>query len=249
MYGYIYLTQNTITGDVYVGKHKAPMYNPNYYGSGKTIRSQLATYGRSAFTNTILATANTKDELNQLERQFVRQYKQQYPRQCINIAAGGDGGDTFSGKPSNEKTEFISKMTNINKARCSTPEFKQAAAKRMTDQYKSPAARRSQSEKIRKAWSNPELRIAQSARLKAHFETHKKDQSYLHKSCVMELNGIAITFQSVKALRQYLTDQFHYTPDRRTFHKLMENGKNNIPFKPFHKTKYAALAGMRIYYE
>lgn len=29
----------------------------------------------------------------------------------------------------------------------------------------------------------------------------------------------------------------------------MTNGANGIPFKPFHKTKYAALAGMRIYYE
>lgn len=37
MYGYIYMTTNKITGSLYVGKHKAPKYDPRYLGSGACI--------------------------------------------------------------------------------------------------------------------------------------------------------------------------------------------------------------------
>lgn len=66
MYGYIYMTTNKITGSLYVGKHKAPKYDPRYLGSGACICKELEQYGPSAFCNEMLAIANSKDELNEI---------------------------------------------------------------------------------------------------------------------------------------------------------------------------------------
>lgn len=249
MYGYVYATKNTITGSIYVGKHKSPTYDPHYYGSGKQIRAELKTYGTQAMQNQMLATADTKQELNQLEQRYVQLFKQQFGTACINIAKGGDGGDTFSDRPVNEKQEFVTKMTTINQTRCATSEFKTKIAAATSLRYTDPTERQKQSERIRKAWSDPNRKHAQSQRLTQYYATHKKDQSYLHKPCVLSLNGSELTFPSVQSLCDYLTKTYSYTPSHKTFRKLMADGAAGKPFKPFHKNKYAALAGMRIYHQ
>lgn len=44
MYGYIYMTTNKVTGSLYVGKHKAPKYDPSYLGSGACICKEVGQY-------------------------------------------------------------------------------------------------------------------------------------------------------------------------------------------------------------
>lgn len=249
MYGYIYMTTNKITGSLYVGKHKAAKYDPRYLGSGARIRQELAQYGPSAFDNEILAIANSKDELNKLEKGWIAKIHSAFPDKCINFALGGDGGNNYAYAPPEMMEKFVKKMAEINRQRCSTPEFKANQAKNMQIRYQDTAARACQSKVVREAWSAPQLREQQSKRLKNYYSSHKKDQSYLHKPCTFSLNGMVRHFDSVKELREFLTNEYCYTPDRRVFHKLMEDGARSIPYKPFHKNKFMQLAGMRICYD
>ena len=57
-----------------------------------------------------------------------------------------------------------------------------------------------------------ELRKEQSQRLKEYYKSNKKDQSYLYKGCIFELNGNSIEFESVKSLRKYLKNTYDYKP-------------------------------------
>lgn len=249
MIGYIYKTTNLINNKMYIGKHECKIYDSSYYGSGKNIISAIKKYGIKNFKNEILDTAETIEELNQLEIYYISVYKEKYKKNCYNIAKGGDGGNTLLHKSIEEKQLFVNKMTEINKKRCSSEEFKKRISIAVKKRYEDQNVRKEHSEKIRKSWSNLELREQQSKKIKSYYEEHTKDCSCNYKSCIFELNDNKKYFQSVKDLRLFLTTEYNYTPDRRTFKKLMEDGVNNIPFAPYHKNKYKKLYGMLIYYE
>lgn len=249
MIGYIYKTTNLVNNKCYIGKHESSEYDPKYFGSGKILRRAIDKYGIHNFVNEVIDTANTYDELNDKEKHYITQYKDLYGDNCYNIANGGDGGDVFKYSTPEEKQIFVDKMTAINKERCNTEEFRKRISEATKKRYSDEEERRIHSEKVREIWSNEELRKRQSNTLKEYYSVHKHDCSFNYIPCVFELGDIKIEFESVKALRSFLIDEYQYNPDRRTFKKLMENGKNGIPYKPFHKsnTKLQRLNGMLIY--
>lgn len=55
MYGYIYKTTNLVNGKIYVGQHKAAIFEPNnYMGSGKILHSAIQKYGIDAFRQELI---------------------------------------------------------------------------------------------------------------------------------------------------------------------------------------------------
>ncbi len=249
MIGYIYKTTNLINKKCYIGKHQSPEYDAKYFGSGKILRRAIKKYGIENFVNEIIDTANTEEELNDKEKYYIKYYKEYLGKDCYNLANGGDGGDVFKYQSPEEKELFISKMTDINRQRCNTEEFKQKLSKATKERYSNPEERKIHSEKIKKVWSNPKLRRNQSEKLKEYYSNHKHDCSFNYIPCVFKLNDIEIQFDSIKDLREYLIKEYQYNPDRRTFNKLMELGRQGIPYKPFHKNneKLQRLKGMLIY--
>lgn len=233
---------------MYIGKHHATEYDKNYLGSGRTLKKAIKKYGKQNFENEVLFEACTIEELNEQEKHYIKQYKEKYGSVCYNIASGGDGGDTISGMSEEDRMKFIDKMTEINRERCSSDEFKQRISLANKRRYADPEERKRHSEKVKATWADPELRKRHGEYIRNYFKIHKKDGSYMFKSCVFELNNQIIHFESVKSLCEFLTREYNYTPCRYTFMKLMEEGKNRIPFKPFHKNKHGNLTGMMIYY-
>lgn len=67
MYGYIYLTENLINFRCYIGKHKAETFDIKYKGSGTILESAFKKYGFENFISTVIQTAETEEELNNLE--------------------------------------------------------------------------------------------------------------------------------------------------------------------------------------
>lgn len=98
MYGYIYITTNTVNGKYYIGKHKAEAYDPNYFGSGIALTNAMKKYGKDKFVNAMLDIAESLDELNKKEKEYIKLYDSQH--KGYNIAPGGDGGEVW-GEPSN----------------------------------------------------------------------------------------------------------------------------------------------------
>lgn len=249
MIGYIYKTTNLINNKVYIGKHISSTHDNTYYGSGKIIKRAINKYGIENFSNEIIDTAETLEELNEKEKMHIQQYKDLHKSNCYNIASGGDGGNTLIYKSEQEVEAFRKKMTKINRARCSTSSFKQALSKATKERYRNEIIRSLHSEKIREVWSNPTLRMSQSDRLKNYYNGKERDCSFNYIPCIFELGEIRYQFKSIKDLREFLISEYDYNPDRRTFNRLMEQSKQGIKYVPYHKNneKLQRLKGMLIY--
>jgi group I intron endonuclease len=91
MIGYIYRTTNKINGKTYIGKKHKQIFVDSYYGSGIVISSAIKKYGKENFEVVLIATADSLEDLNLLERQFILNEHPKY-----NLAPGGDGGDIIS---------------------------------------------------------------------------------------------------------------------------------------------------------
>ncbi len=60
MYGYIYLTTNSVNGKIYIGQKKSKKFlGDSYLGSGKRLRSAILSYGREVFYVKMIDTAET----------------------------------------------------------------------------------------------------------------------------------------------------------------------------------------------
>lgn len=120
MYGYIYLTHDSLNNKFYIGQHKfvnikfikpnnrfdkyyLDMYekshgfrlfyiDPKYIGSGTYLKRAIKKYGKENFyIADILGIADSKWELDDLEQFFIRDYRQRN-YDLYNIAKGGRGG-------------------------------------------------------------------------------------------------------------------------------------------------------------
>lgn len=120
MYGYIYLTHDSLNNKFYVGQHKWEKYemtkyknsftksfeqskgfrlfniDPKYIGSGTYLKRAINKYGKKYFyILDILAVADTKWELDDLEMEYIKYYRH-LGYKLYNISDGGSGGITHN---------------------------------------------------------------------------------------------------------------------------------------------------------
>ena len=119
MYGYIYKVTNKLNGLIYIGKRKSSRFIESYFGSGKLIKEAVALYGVHNFILEKIQEAETKDELDELEKYYIDYYNSTDRSIGYNITCGGDGGDTFSNAPQEAKDERVRKMSQVSKDRVS----------------------------------------------------------------------------------------------------------------------------------
>lgn len=246
MYGYIYKSVNKINDHIYIGKKTSESFDPTYYGSGKQLKTELKDYGKDVYEVSMIKPADSKEELEKYEKQCIKECKEQYGFDCINRAEGGEGGNVHLHDTPEEHQKFIDKMTMINKMRCQSEEFKQAARIRMKKRYASLESRQKHSAKLRKSWEGEEIRKAQSNRLKEYYKTHKKDNSYLDKPCAMELNGEVLKFNSQKELKAHLKSEYNVEFPNPRFKQLLDSSEEFIPFHK-NKSNLKKITGMKLY--
>jgi hypothetical protein len=103
-YGYVYKTTNLLNGKVYVGQRKGE-FDANYYGSGFILKQAIRKEGVNNFKIEVMGYNITKEQQNELERQFISECRKVLGRENVyNITDGGEG---FVGK---HTKETISKM-------------------------------------------------------------------------------------------------------------------------------------------
>lgn len=75
-YFYVYVTENTKTGEFYIGSRvsdKDPLTCPDgYLGSGKNIDAAIKELGRNSFQKTILEVCNSIKEAREIERELIK---------------------------------------------------------------------------------------------------------------------------------------------------------------------------------
>lgn len=93
MYGYIYLTTNTLTNKIYIGQKKSSTFlGESYLGSGKYLKRAIEKYGASNFSVILLDTAESRQELSDKEVFYIEKFDSTNHDIGYNIAKGGIGG-------------------------------------------------------------------------------------------------------------------------------------------------------------
>ena len=69
--GYIYKVTKIDTGEFYIGQHKKPIFDKNYYGSGIRARALYNKYGRSKLKIEVIDWAKDVAELNKKEEEYI----------------------------------------------------------------------------------------------------------------------------------------------------------------------------------
>ena len=113
MYGYIYKTTNLINNKIYVGQHK---WNKNtldesYLGSGILLNEAIQKYGIENFSCTILEICETRAELNEAEKVWIKKLDATNHKNGYNIALGGEGSGVYGKRNWTEEG-----LNNIRKA-------------------------------------------------------------------------------------------------------------------------------------
>ena len=88
----IYEIKNLINNKTYIGQHKTNNLNDAYMGSGLLIKKSIEKYGIENFKKNILAITETKENVNILEKVFIKLYREEGKAE-YNISDGGTGGD------------------------------------------------------------------------------------------------------------------------------------------------------------
>lgn len=125
IYGFVYLTTYTKTGQKYIGQRRITgnsKKDNEYFGSGNIIRNIIKKYGKKYLTRKILQECNSEDELNNAERYWIKKYNAVEDDLFFNIAEGGNFGDTWSGRSEEDKKKFSERIRQSNKTRKLNPE-------------------------------------------------------------------------------------------------------------------------------
>lgn len=97
MYGYIYLTVDTLKNHVYVGQKQSSRYIPSYYGSGTRIKP-IINKRKHTLKNYILEWCETREELNNAEIDWIKNFREECGEKCLNITDGGTQPPKLIGK-------------------------------------------------------------------------------------------------------------------------------------------------------
>lgn len=116
-YGFIYLTTNNINNKKYIGQRKIQnnIEDETYLGSGIALKEAIKKYGKDNFSREIIAYANTKDELDNLEEYYIAFYKATTSNDYYNIHAGGKGGSKFAGWSEERLNEYKRLKSQLTK--------------------------------------------------------------------------------------------------------------------------------------
>lgn len=106
MFGYIYATRNLVNGKRYVGKRQSTTFEDGYLGSGILFQRALRKYGIDCFEKELLAVAMSLSELNKLEKEFIKSLNAVASKEFYNLAAGGDGGNTWAYMTPSRRSEL-----------------------------------------------------------------------------------------------------------------------------------------------
>ena len=145
--GYIYLLTDTRNGKQYIGKHVGT--NKNYFSGGIIPNKISKKYGKEVFIKTILEENITNDELLSIKEIF---YIKKYDtfNNGYNLSEGGDGGNSWANKKSEEEKKIIS---DVKREKNKNRKFSQITLDKMSKAKKGIKLSEEHKNNIRKSQS------------------------------------------------------------------------------------------------
>lgn len=122
---FIYKITNITNNKIYIGqvynKSVQDRFNRHVKDASPKSKSYIdraiAKYGKDNFIVEQIDEANSLDELNQKEKQWIAFYKSTNKNIGYNLTDGGDGGNTYKYKSISEMNEIKSKLSIANKGK------------------------------------------------------------------------------------------------------------------------------------
>lgn len=115
MYGYVYLTTNLVNGKKYIGKKTSNKFlGEKYLGSGVVLNRAVNKYGKDNFKVDMLYAAETEEDLNRAEFEYIKNADAPNSEDYYNVADGGKGGNTLRGFTEEQMNEFRHKVHGPN---------------------------------------------------------------------------------------------------------------------------------------
>ena len=179
------------------------------------------------------------------EKEYIKSYKE-LGMATANFHEGGLGGDVFKYADAEIKEQFRKKMTEINRKRCQSEEFRENAKKNMIKRYQNPCEREKQAMHQKVVWTK-EKREKQSQLIKEKANTdnfHERASIKRQKKCLFKFNEIEILFDSRKQALQYIKETYDVVFARKVEQNMLHN---KVPYTAYHKDK-KYLDGMLLYY-
>lgn len=171
-YGYIYKVLNTINGKVYIGKtgktieerwskhlgnagelKRTREANPHEKKEGSHLNNAINKYGPNAFIVNQVDVAYSKEELNEKERYWVKEYDSMNPDKGYNMTEGGEGGK--------QSPEVIEKMTEINQEIARNPQALENMSKAISEKWQDQNYQKNVSEGVANKWQQVKFRERQ----------------------------------------------------------------------------------------
>ena len=164
--GFVYLTENTITGKKYIGRKKYMEGWEEYLGSSKLLKADVDSQGPDTFTRTILEECETYEELQQRELYWQLHYKAKENPEFYNLTYANEGFDTSGTRFSYSEAEVAKIWPNERRKVSSDywkdpvnnpnnlPHVKEARSKRMKESniFHDPEFQKQQGLKKRKKY-------------------------------------------------------------------------------------------------
>lgn len=108
------MTTCLVNGKRYIGKYEG-RETDNYLGSGKLLKRAIAKYGVESFKREILQRFTTTTSLREAEKFYIQTHNASQSDEYYNIAAGGEGGNTFQGIQGKDREHLIEKLKKRKK--------------------------------------------------------------------------------------------------------------------------------------
>lgn len=120
-YGFIYITTNMINGKKYIGQKMFREDWQYYLGSGKLLKQAIKKYGSKNFNKEILAIVYSKEELDKLEIEFIKNHNAVESKGYYNISHGGSS--PMAGLHMSDENKL--KMSKVQKGKIKTDTTRQ----------------------------------------------------------------------------------------------------------------------------
>lgn len=134
-YGFVYETTNNVDGKKYIGKCIYGRKNnwETYLGSGVYLKRAIKLHGKENFSRRILAEADSKEELEQLEEGLILKHNAVEDEGYYNLKLTSMGGDTFTNNPNKEHTR---KLKAVNSKGKKNPQYNKPKTEAMINGVK-----------------------------------------------------------------------------------------------------------------
>lgn len=143
IYGYIYMRENLVTGQRYIGQHYYPKegIDYSYKGSGLLLNEDIKKYGEENFSYNYIDVGYSKEDLNRKEMFWIKYYNTFENPIHYNLSEGGDGFSSEQVKQLWKNEEYRTKMSDVisltMKEKWKDPSYRKSMVeKHNTEEYK-----------------------------------------------------------------------------------------------------------------